>query len=236
MPPRAGDSAVTTILVVDDDRKIVTLIGAYLRREGWDVEAAHDGLEAVHLLRSREYDAVVLDVMLPRMDGVGVAQEVRRTTSVPVLMLSALGGVPDRVRGLDAGADDYLPKPFAPAELVARVRSLIRRRTVRSPEGRVAYVDLILDLDRHLVRRGDERCDLTRIEFDLLAQLVLARGRVLSRSALIDALDPQQDEPILERSIDAYVGRVRRKLGDITSPGRYVETVRGLGYRALLDA
>jgi DNA-binding response OmpR family regulator len=188
------------------------------------------------MLRSREYDAVVLDVMLPRMDGVGVAQELHRSSSVPVLMLSALGTVPDRVRGLDAGADDYLPKPFAPAELVARVRSLLRRGTTRRPQGQVAYLDLILDLDRQVVRRGDERCDLTRIEFDLLARLVLARGRVLSRSALIDALDPQQDEPILERSIDAYVGRVRRKLGDVTSPARYVETVRGVGYRALLDA
>jgi DNA-binding response OmpR family regulator len=227
---------MTTILVVDDDRKIVTLIDAYLRREGWDVEAAHDGLEAVRMLRSREYDAVVLDVMLPRMDGVGVAQEAHRTSSVPVLMLSALGSVPDRVRGLDAGADDYLPKPFAPAELVARIRSLMRRGAAPPPQGQVAYADLILDLDRHVVRRGDDRCDLTRIEFDLLAQLILARGRVLSRSALIDALDPQQDDPILERSIDAYVGRVRRKLGDTTSPPRYVETVRGLGYRALLDA
>jgi DNA-binding response OmpR family regulator len=227
---------MTTILVVDDDRKIVTLIDAYLRREGWDVDSAHDGLEAIRMLRSREYDAVVLDVMLPRMDGVGVAQELHRSSSVPVLMLSALGTVPDRVRGLDAGADDYLPKPFAPAELVARVRSLLRRGTTRRPQGQVAYLDLILDLDRQVVRRGDERCDLTRIEFDLLARLVLARGRVLSRSALIDALDPQQDEPILERSIDAYVGRVRRKLGDVTSPARYVETVRGVGYRALLDA
>jgi DNA-binding response OmpR family regulator len=227
---------MTTILVVDDDRKIVTLIDAYLRREGWDVDSAHDGLEAIRMLRSREYDAVVLDVMLPRMDGVGVAQELHRSSSVPVLMLSALGTVPDRVRGLDAGADDYLPKPFAPAELVARVRSLLRRGATRRPQGQVAYLDLILDLDRQVVRRGDERCDLTRIEFDLLARLVLARGRVLSRSALIDALDPQQDEPILERSIDAYVGRVRRKLGDVTSPARYVETVRGVGYRALLDA
>ena len=227
---------MTTILVVDDDRKIVTLIDAYLRREGWDVDSAHDGLEAIRMLRSREYDAVVLDVMLPRMDGVGVAQELHRSSSVPVLMLSALGTVPDRVRGLDAGADDYLPKPFAPAELVARVRSLLRRGATRRPQGQVAYRDLILDLDRQVVRRGDERCDLTRIEFDLLARLVLARGRVLSRSALIDALDPQQDEPILERSIDAYVGRVRRKLGDVTSPARYVETVRGVGYRALLDA
>lgn len=227
---------MTTILVVDDDRKIVTLIDAYLKREGWTVEAAHDGLEAVRLLRSRDYDAVVLDVMLPRIDGVGVAQEVHRTSSVPVLMLSALGSVPDRVRGLDAGADDYLPKPFSPAELVARLRSLIRRSAVRCPVGQLAYLDLVLDLDRHLVRRGNDRCDLTRIEFDLLAHLVLARGRVLSRSALIDALDPQHAEPILERSIDAYVGRLRRKLGDAASPPRYVETVRGLGYRALLDA
>jgi len=227
---------VTTILVVDDDRKIVALIGAYLKREGWDFEAAYDGLEAVRRLRSREYDAVVLDVMLPRMNGVGVAHELHRTSSVPVLMLSALGAVPDRVRGLDAGADDYLPKPFAPAELVARVRSLLRRTATRRPRGQLAYADLILDLDRHLIWRRDERCDLTRLEFDLLAELVLARGRVLSRSALIDALDPQPDEPILERSIDAYVGRLRRKLGDAASPTRYVETVRGLGYRALVDA
>lgn len=227
---------MTTILVVDDDRKIVTLVAAYLQREGWSVDEAHDGLEAVRLLRSREYDAVVLDVMLPRMDGLGVAEEVHRTSSVPILMLTALAGVPDRVRGLDAGADDYLPKPFAPAELVARLRSLLRRTSLRRPQGVITYAGLELDLDRHLVRRAGERCDLTRLEFDLLAALVLARGRALSRAALIDALSGDAAEPILERSIDAYVGRLRRKLGDTSGPPRYVETVRGLGYRALLDA
>ncbi|MBO0708080.1 MAG: response regulator transcription factor, partial [Candidatus Dormibacteraeota bacterium] len=162
---------MTTILVVDDDRKIATLVAAYLQREGWGVDEAHDGLEALRLLRSREYDAVVLDVMLPRMDGVGVAEEAHRTSRVPILMLTALGSVPDRVRGLDAGADDYLPKPFAPAELVARVRSLLRRATSRPtrPQGVLDYADLELDLDRHLVRRGGVRCELTRLEFDLLA-------------------------------------------------------------------
>lgn len=227
---------MTTILVVDDDHKIVTLVAAYLQREGWSVDEAHDGLEALRLLRSREYDAVVLDLMLPRMDGLGVAEEAHRTSSVPILMLTALGSVRDRVRGLDAGADDYLPKPFAPAELVARVRSLLRRTAARRPHGVLAYADLELDLDRHFVRRAGDRCDLTRLEFDLLAELVLAHGRALSRPALIDALSIDHDEPILERSIDAYVGRLRRKLGDSTNPSRYVETVRGLGYRALLDA
>lgn len=227
---------MTTILVVDDDHKIVTLVAAYLQREGWYVDAAHDGLEAVRLMRAREYDAMVLDVMLPRMDGLGVAEETHRSSSVPILMLTALSSVPDRVRGLDAGADDYLPKPFAPEELVARVRSLLRRRRARHAQGVLTYADLHLDFDRHLVRRGDGRFGLTRLEFDLLAELVLARGRVLSRPALIDALSAVQEEPILERSIDAYVARLRRKLGDTANPPRYVETVRGLGYRALLDA
>ncbi|MGH7919589.1 MAG: response regulator transcription factor [Candidatus Dormibacteraceae bacterium] len=227
---------MTTVLVVDDDPKIVMLVAAYLEREGWEVEAASDGLQALRLLRSREYDAVVLDVMLPRLDGIGVAEEARRASTAPILMLTALGTVPDRVRGLEAGADDYLPKPFAPAELVARLRSLLRRAGAPRPEGPLTYLDLTLDLERHRAVRGEERCDLTRLEFDLLVVLVLARGRVLSRAALIDAVAQDQEEPILERSIDAYVGRLRRKLGDVGNPPRYVETVRGLGYRALLDA
>ncbi len=227
---------MTTVLVVDDDHKIVTLVAAYLQREGWQVEEAYDGLEAIQLLRGPAYDAVVVDVMLPRLDGIRIAEEARRGSSTPILMLTALGTVRDKVRGLDAGADDYLLKPFAATELVARLRSLLRRSRPVDQRGTVRLIDLTLDLDRRKTDRDGRECGLTRLEFNLLAALVLARGRVLTRGSLIDALADDQEEPILERSIDAYVGRLRRKLGDTTTPARYVETVRGVGYRAVLDA
>ncbi|HEX4211939.1 MAG TPA: response regulator transcription factor [Candidatus Dormibacteraeota bacterium] len=229
-PPRRD-----RVLVVDDDAKIVVLISAYLERAGYEVAGVHDGLAALEVLRRERFDAVVLDVMLPRIDGIGVAGIVRDEGGPPILMLTALGNVPDRVRGLDSGADDYLAKPFAPSELVARVRSLLRRSRPRPATGNLRQGDLELDLDRRTVRLGGERCELTTMEFGLLAALVGAEGRVLSRGQLIDALAAEADEPILERSIDAYVGRIRSKLGDTAGRPRYIETVRGVGYRVVSD-
>jgi DNA-binding response OmpR family regulator len=224
---------VSSVLVVDDDAKIVTLVGAYLERAGYRVRSAHDGLTALQSIRSEAPDVVVLDVMLPELDGIELARIARQECDVPILMLTARGAVPDRVRGLEAGADDYLAKPFAPSELVARVRSLLRRAAPRSRASVARHGDLELDLDRRLARQGAALLELTTLEFDLLAALLGAEGRVLTRDVLMDLLEQDGAEPILERSIDAYVARLRSKLGDPARCPRYIETVRGIGYRVV---
>jgi DNA-binding response OmpR family regulator len=226
---------VSSVLVVDDDAKIVTLVGAYLERAGYRVRSAHDGLTALREIRSEAPDVVVLDVMLPELDGIELARIARQECDVPILMLTARGAVPDRVRGLEAGADDYLAKPFAPSELVARVRSLLRRAAPRARPSVTRHGDLELDLDRRLARQGGAVLELTTLEFDLLAALLGAEGRVLTRDVLMDLLEQDGAEPILERSIDAYVARLRSKLGDPARCPRYIETVRGIGYRVTSD-
>ena len=226
---------VSSVLVVDDDAKIVTLVGAYLERAGYRVRSAHEGLTALREIRSEAPDVVVLDVMLPEMDGIELARIARQECDVPILMLTARGAVPDRVRGLEAGADDYLAKPFAPSELVARVRSLLRRAAPRARASVTRHGDLELDLDRRLARQGGALLELTTLEFDLLAALLGAEGRVLTRDVLMDLLEQDGAEPILERSIDAYVARLRSKLGDPARCPRYIETVRGIGYRVTSD-
>jgi DNA-binding response OmpR family regulator len=223
--------SASSVLVVDDDAKIVTLVGAYLERAGYQVRSAHDGLTALRAIREDAPDMVVLDVMLPELDGIELARIAREECDVPILMLTARGAVPDRVRGLEAGADDYLAKPFAPSELVARVRSLLRRTTPRATTSVARHGDLELDLDRRVARQAGAALELTTLEFDLLAALLGAEGRVLTRDVLMDLLEQDGAEPILERSIDAYVARLRSKLGDPARCPRYIETVRGIGYR-----
>jgi DNA-binding response OmpR family regulator len=219
------------ILVVDDDPKIVALVRAYLVSGGFDVVTAEDGVEALRLIREREPRLVVLDLMLPELDGVEVTREVRRWSSVPILMLTARSSVGDRIGGLAEGADDYLTKPFAPSELVARVKAILRR-VVPDPNGqRLRHGDLEIDLDRHEVLRSGRLIELSALEFRLLAALVEADGRVLSRDRLLDVLSGPDSDGVLERSVDVYVGRLRAKLGDDPEQPRYVTTVRRAGYR-----
>ena len=223
------------ILVVDDDPKTVALVRTYLEREGFSVIAASDGRRAVELAREREPALIVLDVMLPELDGVAVTRILRRGSDVPVLMLSARGAVDDRVFGIGEGADDYLPKPFSPAELVVRVKALLRRSQARprgTERGVLRHADLEIDLDRHEVRRGDGVVALSLAEFRLLAALVAADGHVLSREALLDSLYGDGAGDALDRTIDVYIRRLREKLGDDPDDPRYVATVRGVGYRA----
>ena len=221
------------ILVVDDDPKIVALVRAYLVSAGFAVVTAGDGAEAVRLVRQRRPRLVVLDLMLPELDGHQVTRELRRWTHVPILMLTARGSVKDRVGGLEEGADDYLVKPFAPSEVVARVQAILRRTRREEGQERVLrHADLEIDLERHEVRRAGTLLDLSPLEFRLLAALVEADGRVLSRDRLLDVLSGPEAEGVMERSVDVYIGRLRAKLGDDLEQPRYVATVRGAGYRA----
>lgn len=218
------------ILVVDDDPKIVALVRAYLARAGFEVIAAGNGREALRLARERRPRLVVLDLMLPELDGIAVTREIRKDGDVPVLILSARGALGDRLKGLEQGADDYLIKPFAPSEMVARVQAILRR--IPRSDGVLQHADLEIDLGRQEVSRDGQLLDLSLLEFRLLAALVGAGGRVLSRDRLLDVLSGPFAEGVQERSVDVYVGRLRSKLGDDPDRPRYVATVRGAGYRA----
>ncbi len=224
------------ILVVDDDPKIVQLVRAYLEREGLPVTTVGDGRAALAAIRERAPRLIVLDLMLPEIDGMTVARRVREDSDVPILMLSARGGVADRILGLSEGADDYIPKPFSPAELVVRVKAILRRSGPPRVRGTLRLGDIEIDRDRHAVRRGADAIALTAAELRLLVSLVEADGRVLSRDALLDALYGHDVGETLDRTVDVYVGRLREKLGDDPDRPRYVATVRGAGYRAVTDA
>ena len=223
------------ILIVDDDHKIVHLVRTYLEREGFSVVTAADGLAAIAAAREQQPQLVILDLMLPGLDGFAVMRAVRESAAVPILMLSARGSTADRIAGIATGADDYLPKPFSPAELVVRVQAILRRSSPAPSAERQAIADLVIDRGRHEVRRRDQRIDLTHAEFWMLVALVDAGGRVVSREGLLDALYGQGEADVMDRTVDVYVRRLREKLGDDADEPRYVATVRGAGYRAMID-
>jgi DNA-binding response OmpR family regulator len=231
MPPDARP-----ILVVDDDPKIVTLVRTYLERERYPVVTAGDGRTALRLIEEAAPRLVVLDLMIPELDGLAVIRAARELGEVPILVLSARGAVGDRILGLSEGADDYLPKPFSPAELVVRVRTILRRTERRvpgiAPGTTLVLGDLALDPARHEVRVAGEDVVLSALELRLLAALLEADGRVLTRDRLLDAIHGDGEGDITDRAIDQYVKRLREKLGDDPAEPRYVATVRGAGYRA----
>ena len=238
----AADSVTATgpILVVDDDRKIVTLVSTYLAREGFAVITAFDGREALQKARSEQPALIVLDLMLPELDGFETMRLIREDSDVPVLMLTARSSLPERILGLEKGADDYLPKPFSPAELVVRVKAVLRRANVRAttPEGAAVpsstlnQNDIVIDTERYEVRRDGQLIPLTPVEFKLLVTLVSADGRALTRDQLLDSVYGSDDGDVLDRTIDVHIGRLREKLDDDADQPRYVMTVRGVGYRA----
>jgi DNA-binding response OmpR family regulator len=224
------------ILVVDDDPKIVALVRAYLERERFRVITAADGRAALRAIEERAPRLVVLDLMLPEVDGLAVIRRTRAMGDIPILVLSARGSTGDRIQGLSEGADDYLPKPFSPAELVARVRTILRRTERDALEfgGEVRYrmADLEVDVARHAVRVGGRDIGLSVLELRLLVALLAADGRILSRDQLLDAIHGVGEAGVTDRAIDVYVKRLREKLGDSPAVPRYVATVRGAGYRA----
>jgi DNA-binding response OmpR family regulator len=243
MPTPSTDLTIPTapILVVDDDAKIVRLVRTYLERDGFSVVIAADGPGALDAIETHQPALVVLDLMLPELDGRAVIRAVRRDDEAgrtPILVLSARSSTIDRIAGLEDGADDYLPKPFSPAELVLRVKSILRRSTPASREGTgrttpvIRHGDLTIDPARHEVRRGDAAIDLTRVEFKLLQAILAADGRVLSRDQLLDAVYGHEAAEVLDRTIDVHIRRLRDKLDDDPDAPRYIQTVRGVGYRA----
>ena len=219
----------TRVLVVDDEPPIVDLVRGYLEREGFAVDIATDGLAALDAVRERRPEVVVLDVMLPGLDGIEVCRRLRSFSDAYVLMLTARGEEIDRVVGLTVGADDYLVKPFSPRELVARVKALLRRPRTAADEARTP-AGLELDEGRRTGAIDGRPVELTALEFDLLATLARDPGVVVRRQALLDRVwGPEfvADDHL----VDVHVANLRRKLGDDPAHPRFVETVRGVGYR-----
>ena len=220
-----------TILVVDDEPKIVGLARDYLEHAGFSVVSASDGSEALARARADHPDLIVLDLGLPKLDGLDVARALRQTSSVPIVILSGRADESDKLVGLELGADDYVTKPFSPKELVARVRAVLRRsERPATPSDVIRAGDVILDVPRMRVRAGDRDVDLTPTEFQLLAALAREPGRVFTRSQLLDAVHGVAFESY-ERAIDAHVKNIRRKLESDPRDPQYVQTVHGVGYR-----
>jgi DNA-binding response OmpR family regulator len=219
------------ILVVDDEPPIVELVAGYLVREGWDVRTAGDGLAAIQAIRDWAPDAVVLDLMLPGIDGIEVCKQMRVFSDAYVVMLTARSEEIDTIVGFTVGADDYLSKPFSPRELVARLKALLRRPRMVAPGGAGTSPDgLEVDEGRRLVQVDGAVVELTALEFNLLAALAHEPGIVVTRARLLDQVWGTTfvaDDHI----VDVHIANVRRKLGDDPANPRFVETVRGVGYR-----
>jgi DNA-binding response OmpR family regulator len=217
-----------TILVVDDERNIVELLRLYLEKEGWAVLAASDGEEGLALHARHDPDLVILDLMLPKVDGFEVCRELRRRGDVPIVMLTARDDVVDSIVGLELGADDYVAKPFNPRALVARIKAIFRRTEATGRGGRPIEVGALrIDPRRREATVGARRLELRAREFDLLAALARDAGVVLTRDALLEGVWGT-DFPGETRTVDVHVAEVRKKLGD---DGPSIETIRGLGYR-----
>lgn len=222
------------MLVIDDDRKLCGLIRDYLTPLGWRVEMRHSGPEGLEEARLGTYEALILDVMMPGMDGFEVLRELRKTSNVPVLMLTAMGEEADRIVGLEMGADDYLPKTFSSRELLARLRAVTRRSALADPEDRtlddLVEGELRVSREAHVASLGEEVLDLTALEFAILVELMKAKGRVKSREALLEDVSERRFD-VFDRSIDVHVSQLRRKLGDDAKHPRFIQTVRGVGYK-----
>jgi two-component system response regulator CpxR len=224
-------SIVDRILVIDDDVELCALVGEYLQPEGFHVESVHDGERGLQRALSGDHRLAVLDVMLPGMNGFEVLRRIRQTSRLPVLLLTARGEDVDRIVGLEIGADDYLPKPFNPRELVARIRAILRRTTPGDqPAADVLRVgDIELDPATRTVRQAGKPVELTSVEFNLLQVLLAEAGRVVTRERLVDAVLSRKFSPF-DRSIDMHVSKVRKKLGDSDGGTDHIKTVRGVGY------
>jgi len=230
------DCSANRLLVIDDDVELCELVAEYLEPEGFSVQAVHDAEHGVEQALSKGYALVVLDVMLPGFTGFEVLRRIRATSEMPVLMLTARGDDVDRIVGLEIGADDYLPKPFNPRELVARIRAILRRAkpardgaTGAVASDRIVVGDVELDLGARTVRRAAEPVLLTAVEFSFLEVLLRAAGRVVTREELSKIVLDRRLSPY-DRSLDVHVSNLRKKLGHTVGQAERIKTVRGVGY------
>lgn len=221
---------MTKVLLIDDDRKHSDLMQAYFKRYGINLVCAYDSVEGFKKLAREEPDLVLLDVMLPGKDGFEICREIRKTSNIPIIMLTARGDVIDRVSGLELGADDYVGKPFEPRELVARVQATLRRSEVTGPSvGKLSFDGLTIEAETRSVQVDGEPVELTSMEYELLLILARRHGRKLSRDDILSELRGI-DAAILTRSVDIMVSRLRQKLGDAVKPPRFIQTIWGRGY------
>jgi len=221
---------MTNVLLIDDDERHSRLLKNYLERFSMKLDMAGEARTGLEKLASRDYDLLLLDVMLPGRDGFDICREVRKKNSIPIIMLTARGDVIDRVSGLELGADDYIAKPFEPRELVARIQTILRRVETRPEEQRVLRFDgIVIDRDARTVKVDDKTVELTSMEYELLTLLAVNAGKQLSRDQILSELRGI-DAAILTRSVDIMISRLRAKLGDPGKPARFIQTVWGRGY------
>ena len=219
-----------TILVIDDDERLRELVAEYLSSRGFAVQTAEDGEAGLAVLASQSPDLVVLDVMMPGRDGFEMVKEIRKDSRVPIIMLTARGDETDRIVGLELGADDYLPKPFNPRELLARIQAVLRRSDDADEHStRLTAGPLVIDVDRRQVELDGRPIELTTTEFEILRTMVANAGRVISRERLME-LARGEDFASFDRSVDVHVSHIRKKLGDDPRKPTFVKTVRGVGY------
>lgn len=217
------------ILLVEDDQRLASMVQDYLGEAGYTIVIAPNGADALLKQKSGEFNAIILDLMLPDMDGLEICKTVRANDNIPILMLTAKGDAMDRVVGLELGADDYLPKPFEPRELLARLKAILRRGNSFNKHEILRFGRLEIDRDSHEARLDGKVCSMTSHQFEMLDVLARSAGRVLSRDALMDALKGTALEAF-DRSIDVHISRIRAEIEDDPKQPRRVITVRGAGY------
>ncbi len=229
------------ILIIDDDKKLCRLVQEYLEPVGFQVSAAHSGAEGLTLVREENFDALILDVMMPDMDGLDVLRQLRQESNVPVLMFTARGDEMDRIVGLEMGADDYIPKTFSSRELLARLRAVIRRSAMtgeptvcdeKQTQDQMVVQDLVIVSHARTIFQDRTKLDLTPVEYDLLISLASSAGRILSRDQLLESVSGR-NYTVFDRSIDVHISSLRRKLGDDPKNPRYIKTIRSAGYMFL---
>ncbi len=225
-----------SVLIVDDDKKIAELVQAYFEKDGFTTYLAHDGFKALEKIREQKPDIVVLDLMLPGLDGWEVCRRVRKDSEIPILMLTARDEEPDRLTGLEMGADDYVAKPFSAREVVARAKAILRRTNKEA--GKAASVNigsLFIDRAKHTVSKNEVMLEMTPTEFKILDMMASNPGRVFSRLQIIEHVQGYEFEGF-ERTVDAHIKNLRRKLEDNPKEPKYVITVYGVGYKFEVDS
>jgi len=223
-----------TLLIIEDDKKIVQLLTEYLTSFGYEVVSSLDPNEGLRLFSRVSPDLVILDVMMPNMDGFEVCRRIRKENNTPIIMLTARGDLSDKVVGLELGADDYLPKPFEPRELVARVQSVLRRAGGDSATKKIKLGSIEIDMDRQIAKRNEKELSLTTKEFELLALFMKNEGKVLNRDQIMDAISGFNWEAF-DRSIDVLISRVRQKIEEDPKKPELIRTIYGAGYKFTAD-